>query len=309
MKKVSLLLCIVLLLTANLFFVETPNIVPTRSFQIAWNLGHIAFFAVAILLLLKHVDFFQQANQAKQFYWVVGICFLAGLLIESIQFFIGRQAGWQDILRNVLGGLGALAFFPRSKSSATELLGVKFKVIIATLMCIQLLPLLMALTDEHIAKSNFPLLADFENTLELSRWTSNGKMTLEKEITTHGKFSARIELTIQPYSGASLNFMPSNWTGFSRLMFSVYVPSGLPLSITTRIHDRLHQQGGYLYSDRFQQRINLKIGWNHVTIIISDIISAPKTRQMEIESIANIRIFANNLKQSSVIYLDHLRLE
>jgi VanZ family protein len=99
MKKLNLLFGIFLLLTFALFFVDYSDIVPTRSFKIAWNLGHIVFFSIAIFLLLKHAPFLQQATQARQFYWVVGICLVAGVLIESIQFFIGRQASWQDILR------------------------------------------------------------------------------------------------------------------------------------------------------------------------------------------------------------------
>ncbi|MFT4608114.1 MAG: VanZ family protein [Gammaproteobacteria bacterium] len=161
MRKANLLLGIALLLVFALFFVGNPNIVPTRSFKIAWNLGHIVFFAASIFLLLKHASFLQQATQANQFYWVVGICLVAGVLIESIQFFIGRQAGWQDILRNILGGLTALAFFPRPKSNVVQLLGIKFKVIIAVLLCIQLLPLLITLADEQMERNNSPTTGRF----------------------------------------------------------------------------------------------------------------------------------------------------
>ena len=309
MKKLNLLFGIFLLLTFALFFVDNSEIVPTRSFKIAWNLGHIVFFATASFLLLKHVSFFQKATQAQQFYWIVGICLVAGVLIESVQFFIGRQAGWQDILRNILGGLAALAFFPRPKSNPGQLLGFKFKLIITALLCIQLMPLLITLVDEQMARSNFPMLADFESTLELGRWTSSGQITLDKTFTAHGDFSARIELTTNRYSGASLNFLPSNWKSFKHLKFSVYLPNNSPLSITTRIHDQQHEQVGYLYNDRFHKKTQLRPGWNHMTINLADVISAPKTRPMAIESIANFRIFTSNLKQFRVIYLDNLRLE
>lgn len=309
MKKSNLLLAIGLLLSFVLFFVGSSDIAPTRSFRIAWNLGHIAFFAVAIFLLLKHSSFLQQSTQAQQFYWIVGICFVAGALIESIQFFIGRQADWQDILRNILGGLSALVFFSRSGSTNTQLFDIKFKVIITALLCIQLYPLLVTLADEQMARSNFPMLADFENKLELSRWATNGSIMLDKNFTAHGDFSARIELTTGPYSGASLSFLPNIWNGFDRILFSIYLPDNSPLLITTRIHDRQHEQGDQLYNDRFQQRTKLQPGWNSITINLSDVISAPKTRQMDIDAIANIHFFASNLKQPRVIYLDNLRLE
>jgi VanZ family protein len=309
MRKTSLLLGIVLFLSFVLFFTGSSDIVPTRSFRIAWNLGHIAFFGIAIFLLLKHLSFLQQLTQAHQLYWIVGICFVAGVFIESIQFFIGRQAGWQDILRNILGGLSALAFFRRPKSANTQLLDIKFKVIVTALLCIQLYPLLVTLADEQMARKNFPLLADFESKLELNRWSSNGNITLDKSFTAHGGYSARIELTTDKYSGASLNFLPNNWKGFDRVLFSIYLPDNSPLLITTRIHDQQHQQGDYLYNDRFQQRTRLQPGWNSIAINLSDVILAPKTRQMDIKNIANINFFASNLKQSRVIYLDNLRLE
>jgi VanZ family protein len=309
MRKTNLLFGIALLLLFALFFVDNPDFVPTRSFRIAWNLGHIVFYWVAIFVLLKHASFLQQLTQAHQLYWIVGICFVTGVLIESIQFFIGRQAGWQDILRNILGGLSALAFFRRPKSTNTQLFNIKFKVIVTALLFIQLYPLLVTLADEQMARSNFPLLADFENKLELNRWTSNGSITLDKKFTDHGLSSARIELTTDPYSGASLNFLPNNWKKFDRILFSIYLPDNSPLLITTRIHDQQHQQGEQLHSDRFQQRYRLQPGWNPIAINLSNVILAPKTRQMDIESIANIHFYTSNLKQSRVIYLDNLRLE
>jgi VanZ family protein len=309
MRKTNLLLGIVLFLSFVLFFIDTTDIVPSRSFKIAWNLGHIVFFAVAIYLLLKHTSFLQQATHTHQFFWIVGICLVAGVLIESIQFFVGRQAAWQDILRNMLGGLSALAFFPRPKSNNTQLLGIQSKVIITLLLCTQLYPLLVTLVDEQMARSNFPILADFESKLELSRWTSNGSITLDKNVTDHGVYSARIELTTDKYSGASLSFFPGNWKEFEHLHFSIYVPDNSSLSITTRIHDQQHEQSDYLYNDRFQQNTRLQPGWNSIVIDLTDVIRAPKTRQMDIESIANIHFFTSKLKQSRVIYLDNLRLE
>ncbi|MFT5597904.1 MAG: hypothetical protein ACI9V8_001900 [Urechidicola sp.] len=154
-----------------------------------------------------------------------------------------------------------------------------------------------------------PLLADFESKFELSHWTSNVLITLDKNITVHGDFSTRIELTTNKYSGASLSFFPGNWKNYERLLFSIFVSDNSTLLITSRIHDQQHQQGGYLYNDRFHKRTRLQPGWNPITINLADVISAPKTRPMAIESIANFRIFTSNLKQARVIYLDHLRLE
>lgn len=309
MKKINLLLFGFVLFAFVLFFVGSPDIVPMRSFKIAWNLGHVVFFAIATFLLIKHTSFLEQTTPVRQFCWVVGLCLVASLLIEAIQFAIGRQADWQDILRNILGCMSALVFFPRSKSYCSIFFGIPSKIVIIALLCLQLYPLLVTLVDEQLSRSKFPILADFENKLELSRWTSNGRITLDKKLSSHGDFSARIELTTDQYSGASLKFFPANWKGFERLLFSIYLPENPPLPIITRIHDQQHEQGNYLHSDRFNQKTILQAGWNHIAINISDIIQAPQTRAMDIESVANIHFFTINLKQPRVIYLDNLRLE
>ena len=182
-------------------------------------------------------------------------------------------------------------------------------MIIIILLCLQLYPLFVTLVDEQMARRKFPILADFESKLELIRWTSNGHITLDKNIAAHGDYSARIELTTDQYSGASLKSFPGNWNNFERLLFSIYLPDKQPLPITTRIHDKQHEQGQHLYSDRFHLKTILQPGWNHIAIEISDVIHAPQTREMDVEFITNIHFFTIDLKQPRVIYLDNLRLE
>lgn len=309
MKKANLLLPGLLLLLFVLFFIDGQHIELTRSFRIAWNLGHVVFFAFVVFLLLQHTRFLHEKSQTSQISLVLGICLIAGIFIESIQFFIGRQASWIDILRNMLGGMSALIFSRHAKMNQSRLFGPGSKVIIFVLLCSQLYPLLRALADEQMARSDFPLLADFESQLELDRWRSNGGMNLDKSIKTNGDSSVRIQLTTEKYSGASLKYFPGNWKDFNRIMFSIYLPDLPPLPLTIRIHDQQHEQNDFPYSDRFHLKTILQKGWNHVSIDIKQVIQAPKTRSMDIESIANIHFFAIGLRQPRVIYLDNLRLQ
>jgi hypothetical protein len=71
----------------------------------------------------------------------------------------------------------------------------------------------------------------------------------------------------------------------------------------------LPTMGVFLPASSFQQSTRLQPGWNSIVIDLTDVIRAPKMRQMDFEFIANIHFFTSNLKQSRVIYLDKLRLE
>ena len=309
MKKPNLLLFGLLLPLFILFFVDSSDYRPTRSFQIAWNLGHIVFFALTVSLFLQQSSILRKSSGLRQFWIIVGICLIFGILIESIQDMVGRQADWSDILRNILGGLIALVFFPHRKFGSNANFGIRSKAVVIVLLCTQLYPLILTLLDEQMARNRFPVISNFENQLELASWYSDGNMTLDKNIVSNGNSSARIELTTKFYSGASLSYFHGNWENYKQLSFSIYLPDQPALPLTYRIHDRQHKQTGNQYNDRFNQKILLKLGWNHVSIDLKDVIHSPRTRLMDIESITNIQFFAINLKQPRVIYLDNLRLE
>lgn len=309
MKKSNLLLLGFLLSLFALFFVGDSSYYSTRSFRIAWNLGHIVFFTLAVLLLLQHAPFLYKKTRLGQFWWVIGICLIIGILVESIQFFIGRQADWADILRNILGGLTGLVFFPHSKFKGTATFGIRSKVAIFILLCVQLYPLLLTLSNERMARSRFPVLSNFESQLELTSWHSDGSMTLDNSISANGHYSARIEFTTKKYSGASLDYFPGNWKNYKQLLFSIYLSDLPALPLNYRIHDKQHNQNDNRYNDRFNRQVLLQMGWNHITVDLSDVISAPQTRSMDIESITNIQFFGIGLKQHRVVYLDNLRLK
>jgi hypothetical protein len=309
MKKFSFLLFAPLLLLFGLFFVGGTDEFTPRSLKIAWNFGHVIFFAIAVYLLLQLAPITHRKSPLSQFLLIIGLCLMAGILIESIQFMIGRQASWGDVFRNILGGLVALIFFPHRQAQNNVFFGRLAKAIVTILVGIQLVPLALALVDEQMARSQFPMLANFESQLELSRWESDANITLDSNFVINGDKSARIEFTTEKYSGLSTQFMPPDWKNYERVLFSSYLPGQAPLILSYRIHDRQHEQGDYLYHDRFNRRVLLQPGWNHISAELTDVFNAPRTRQMDMGSIANIHFYVSNQKQPRVIYLDNLRLE
>ena len=76
--------------------------------------------------------------------------------------------------------------------------------------------------------------------------------------------------------------------------------------IHDREHDRKDEQN---YSDRFNRRIVLQPGAQQVRISLQEVKSAPATREMDMEHVVNINVFAYMLKEERVVFFDNFRLQ
>jgi hypothetical protein len=72
-----------------------------------------------------------------------------------------------------------------------------------------LLPLAVAITDEWIAKNQFPVLADFETPFEIYRWVGGTAFDIDNGISYHGGSSLKIQLNTSKYSGVALKYFPA----------------------------------------------------------------------------------------------------
>jgi hypothetical protein len=210
-----------------------------------------------------------------------------------------------------------LSFLQRNGGSSTsKLLSLKLPFFIASqllttaLFVIGLLPLAAALTDEWIAKRQFPVFSDFENPLEVYRWVGDSEFDIDNSISSHGTSSLKIWLNTSKYSGVALKYFPTDWQGYRALKFNVYNPSSEPLKITCRVHDRQHTRGREpeLYDDRFNRTYLLNKGWAPITIDLEELADAPKNRRMDISQIQGVGVFVVQLPRTRVIYIDYIRL-
>ena len=303
-KKFLLGLAVVLF---TLFFVEGPGYYAPRSLKAFWNLGHIGFYAILISLVPW------QAAVLKNRHWfilllaVIVFCGITGTFIELAQYGFDRDVDWQDIVRDILGGLLGFLFSP-IKNTLTKSTLLALKIIVLCFLLVQLFPVGFALYDESLARRQFPLLADFETTSELDRWQSGNRIQIVEQPTVHGQKSLRIELGTELYSGISLNHFPGNWSGYQTLEFHIYNPDEKPIHITCRINDYEHRLGDQRYQDRYNRRFTLTSGWNKIIIDIDDIVQAPAQRQLAIHEVNNFGLFVVREPAPRTIYLDYLRL-
>ena len=299
---------VLLLIGFPFFFFGGPGYHAVRSFKEAWNLGHILFFFPTTWLIIKYVLLDRPRERSWKFFLLVFCSVLvAGIGIELLQGVIGgRTLDKGDLYRNQLGCLTAFAFtgsLPLPRQGQWFL-----RAVVVSLLFLAVWPLYPALSDERVARNQFPLLADFETSYEQRRWKNVHQLQRQQEFVRHGKYALRVQLSTATYSGTSLFYFPHDWRDYQQLHFSVYNPENDVLALHCRIHDALHGEHGLLFDDRFHRRFELQPGWNDLSVSLQDVRTAPATRLMDMAQIEGLGLFVVRQQRSHVLYLDYIYL-
>jgi len=274
-------LSVFLLIGLPFFFWGGPGYYSTRSFQSAWDLGHILFFL--LLSLWLHGIWGKKKFARSPFSVFLSLfifVFILGFLVEFLQMFSGnRSPGIGDLLRNQLGCLTAYAFFIRPPLFGD---GCKRNLLrggVLVLLAIAVWPLCRSLIDEYRAARQFPVLSDFETPFERDRWVNVQQFREESERVRHGQKAVRVQLSTAKFSGIALFYFPHDWRGYQTLRCSVYNP-----------------------------QFTLAHGWNDLVISLEKVKNAPKGRAMDMEHIEGFGLFVVQQSQPQVLYLDYVYL-
>lgn len=292
-----------------LMFLGPPVHRSSRSFSEAWGLGHPVAFAVWCRLLMARGEV-ARLSASRRWVVVLAFCVAAGAGTEGAQWLTGGDASVDDFLRDLVGGVVALAWFdPGGASLPSRRRGVA-RVLAVLAACAACLSLAAALYDEAAARAAFPVLADFEGPFEKGRMGGNARLSIDGSVARHGQASLRACLGVEPYASVSLVHFPGDWRGRRRLAMEIHNPSPRDLVLTCRIHDRRHEeQGRQDYRDRFNGRFRLRTGWNTIRIDLDEAYRTPSGRVMDAGGIRNVTVFATALPAPRTVRLDHVRLE
>ncbi|MHA7879424.1 MAG: VanZ family protein [Saccharospirillum sp.] len=262
-----------------------------------WNLGYVAFFALAVLALRRQLD---MRNWPHWLAISIAV-FVISVVVEFLQYGAGRERGWEDIERNLIGAWFAMFWLIPGNAQVWTGRIIATGLVLAQLSVVGQL----ALTDFRVSQ-RLPILSSLENPYELSWW--DGPIERSTEQTRLGQFSLKVLYDDSGYSSATLHTLPSDWRGYTNLRIEVYNPQLVPVSLNLRIQDQAHQQRGLGFSDRYTLPFIAEHGWNTVEVALDEVLNAPETRQMQMARIAQLEVFTTNLSEPAVIYLDHLRL-
>jgi hypothetical protein len=261
--------------------------------------AHVGFFGLVALVLLqtprlRALPFGPRAG------WVLLIVLLMGIVIELVQALFGRSAGLRDLWQNAVGAAAAVSLYAPAGRQRRWLAGVA-----AVLVAFELAGPAIGLWDRAVARSQFPVLGEFDTRFEHRRWASG---VPDAAVARTGARSLRLDLEPGRYAGTTLQRSFGDWSGYAYLEISLYNPDEQTLPITVSIRDREHFRRGGAYEDRYNGEFIVQRGWNDLRIPLSEVRDAPAERSLDLADLGEVVIFTVDLQYPRVLYLDRVRL-
>jgi len=286
-----------------LFLVPVPHM--GRTAGALQDLAHVPLAGLVVFALfsLLRRALPEADGTAALLAWFIAVLLLAG--IEVVQPYVGRSGSLGDALTGAVAAGGFLAIaLARRSSRAGWWVGWLVGLVLLGAACV---PSARIFWDAHRQVASFPLLASFEDDLELSRWRFEDVRTRRvADHATDGQRSLRVAFeTDGPYPSASLADLPGNWRGYDALAFDVHVDGGGALPLHLKVVDTAYDD---TWADGFEQTLTLGAGENAVRIPLARIAQGPRRRHLDLGHVAAVQVYLDHPKQVRVIHLDHVRL-
>lgn len=236
---------------------------------------------------------------------------LIAALIEVGQSFVGRNADLVDVRKDMLGSCIFLyvwlwSFF------RSQLLRFSAGLILICWLAFEVLPFSSALMDRVRIHRDFPVLADFENKAEMSRWGEGLARRVDsksKHVKAEGLSGhvMKLYLNTDSFSGIVGEGLNRNWLGYKTLAFDFYNPNPYVLILHVKVEDHQTMLSGYKFSDRYNGIYIMRPGLNNYTVSLDKVAEAPENRRMNFEN-TRLSFFFANLSKKTFVYLDNVRL-
>jgi len=286
-KLIFILVCVSMFIG---LFLLPGDVADARLGKELWNMLHLAAFFVLWLFLVNQFNSLRP-DTLFSIIKIILITLIASVIIETIQYFIGRSASLKDIGLNLAGTLFALIVtiqINRYFKGTSYYLNLSMIVIAGILLW----PSARIFIDETQRRLDFPVLADFSRSFEIGRWSSNSaKVEIIK--TDIGNV---LDVTLLPrgkYPGISVQAISTDWGKYRELVIVVVNNNDTTIPLTIRIHDALHNNQFY---DRYNRSREIPVGLSTITVNLLDLYKAPKDRKMDLSNIRAIGLFATDLK-------------
>lgn len=306
---------IAIMLIATVLFATLPS--RPKILEVLNNLAHAPVFG-ALALIIRQLKPCHRSPRTRTmeygivFLLVVGI----GVLVEIIQYFIGRDAELGDVGTDTLGAgcaLGIAAAFDRQWRPAHP----PSRIAAATfgLFCgfWALLPLSQAVVAYIDRLAAFPVIARFSSWRDLYFISSpTAHLSLqplpEPWAQPGDHLSVRVDFTGGTWPGVSHDEPQPDWRGFSTLVVDVTNPAEAPLPLQVRVHDATHDQRR---EDRFNREFIISPATReHLRIALAEIAAGPTKRTLDMRRIAGIVVFASlKAAPNGCFYLNQIWLE
>lgn len=285
-----------LLLAVTIFIV---NFLPNHGIVLpeVINSSHALVFFLANLFLLTLLLGIHHSS--KHIIIISAFSVSIGILIELIQPYFGRDRSLIDVIYDVVGVGFSILFFSVNIYSKRSLMVCFFLIVSA-------FPLFKYWLWWQVNHSSDIL--TFERIWEPLTYTSDQDVHLEilKIDDDSSTKVGKLTLGSQPtYPGLNLDHPRLDWSSFSTLHWELKSLNDTPFTMNLRIHDIDHNNE---YEDRFNYRFEVKTGLNKYRLTLNDIKHAPRSREMDLTKIRNMKFFITRPNKTTTVYIDNVKL-
>lgn len=264
------------------------------------DLGHVPLFLVMTIIL----GWFWQRN-----WWLAA--FIATVLAggaELIQGYFDRNGDWEDFWRGVIGiaiALIAVQAWSHRQSPVRLSLAALLTLFLLAWPLIDLYGIFLDLRDRRSAS---PVLADFGNQRQMSKWLMRqANLYRIPDPERPGHWIARLEFLpgAEPFPGAMLFPATHDWSAYQRLCcrFSVV---GEPLHLAIMFRD-FRFEGSR--SDRYEYSETYAVGSHVVELDLKDTSRGPWPNPLDLSNICLLQLFIENPKKPRSVLIDGIWLE
>lgn len=222
-----------------------------------------------------------------------------GIAAEYLQQFVGREASVGDGLADVLGAAAGIACL-ESVSAAS---GFKRRMCLlfaaAAVMFASLLPV-AALFDVVRQTRQMPVIATFEDELELTRWDAHDSQLRRV------KGGMCVDCDVASHPGAIMRWPPRDWSRYRNLVVRACCEEGERLTLTVKIQDEFHNNQR---NDRFQSKLDLTGEMSEFVIPFSEVIPLQSGRHLDLKQVSLLQFYISNPDRPRMFLVSTIHLE
>ncbi|OUS11954.1 hypothetical protein A9Q89_07270 [Gammaproteobacteria bacterium 53_120_T64] len=273
-----------------------------------WNAGHLLLFG---LLSYGYFSCLSMAAHTLSYRLLLSNIAALGLGagIEYLQLHLGRSFSVADIFNDVIGAnLGLLVLaLQKARVAGRGRLTIRFGIVL--MLGLGLRDVELRLLDEWAMRRDFPVLANFETSIQLQRWTfANVVAHRSQPFPRSGGYTLDVQFLNGEYPSVSLHHLVGDWSSLQFLHLAVYSASKQTTPFELEVFDRDYQRNGFHFNDKFNTPLVIVPGWNFINIPLQVIENAPQQRNMDMRLIQALSLFTHQPTVPVRLYIDSIRL-
>lgn len=284
--------------------------------------GHFAFFGAFGLLTSIAAPIMLPAIKRRR--WLqyglgLGASVIGGGLLEFVQTFLpGRAPSWDDLLRDSLGGVAAVALLliveaPKSERAWSRVARVLAWPTFIASVAIALAPTLHCGWDYWQRDQSLPQLMPLENAwTQRFTWRDNDVVAqLTPRSNDWPRHNVQKVLVLEfpdsaKYPGFGMKEPYPDWRDYRWFAFEIWNYEEREVEMWLRIHDFQHNDD---YHDRYHRRLRLRPGGQTCRIELREIERGLRHRPFDLSAVAGFKLMAIRPEEPLHLAVAGFRLE